>query len=118
MPTRRLLSKSSILLLSLILVSTAQLWAEVPAAPRGFANEDEVKQAYISGKLRVINLAIDVPESVTVQRNIEYGKGGSTPLKLDLYSPKQHSKSMPAVIFIHGCALKGGFRQIFLNYCT
>jgi acetyl esterase/lipase len=99
-------------------MSTAQLWAEVPAAPRGFANEDEVKQAYMSGKLRVINLAIDVPESVSVERNIEYGKGGSTPLKLDLYSPKQHLKSMPAVIFIHGGAWKGGYRQMYQYYCT
>jgi len=94
------------------------LRAEVPPAPPGFANEDEVKQAYVSGKLRVINLAIDVPDTVKVERNIEYCKLGDTSLKLDLYSPKDRSKPLPAVIFIHGGAWKGGYRQMYHYYCT
>ncbi|MCI0333937.1 MAG: alpha/beta hydrolase [Planctomycetes bacterium] len=93
-------------------------FAEVPPAPPGFANEDEVKQAYLSGKLKIINLAIDVPETVSVKKDIEYGKGGTIPLKLDLYSPKDHAKPVPAVIFIHGGAWKGGYRQMYHYYCT
>lgn len=100
------------------LIIAASLFAEVPPAPPGFANEDEVKQAYISGKLRVINLAIDVPDSVKVERNIEYCKPGDTSLKLDLYSPKNRSKPLPAIIFIHGGAWKGGYRQMYHYYCT
>jgi acetyl esterase/lipase len=92
--------------------------AEVPPAPPGYKSEDEVKQAYLSNKLRLINLAIDVPETVTVERNIEYGKGGNTSLKLDLYSPKERPKQLPAIVFIHGGAWKGGYRQMYHYYCT
>jgi acetyl esterase/lipase len=39
-------------------------------------------------------------------------------LKLDLYSPKDRAKPVPAVIFIHGGAWKGGYRQMYHFYCT
>jgi acetyl esterase/lipase len=96
----------------------AVLLAEVAPAPPGFTSEDEVKLAYSSGKLKIINLAIDVPDTVSVERNIEYGKGGDMSLKLDLYSPKEHSQPLPAVIFIHGGAWKSGYRQMYHYYCT
>src|SRR3954468_15961473 len=87
--------------------------AEVPPAPSGFASENDVKAAFISGKLKAIDLTIDVPATITVEKGIEYGKGGETSLKLDLYSPKDHSKAVPAVIFIHGGAWKSGYRQMY-----
>ncbi len=92
--------------------------AEVPPAPPGYASEDEVKQAYFTGRLKLIDLAIDVPETVSVEKGIEYGKGGDMPLKLDLYSPKHRTKPTPAVIFIHGGAWKSGYRQMYHYYCT
>jgi acetyl esterase/lipase len=92
--------------------------AEVAPAPPGFASEDEIKQAYVAGKLRLINLAIDLPDTVTLERNIEYGKGGAIPLKLDLYTPKERTKPVPAVIFIHGGAWKGGYRGMYHYYCV
>jgi acetyl esterase/lipase len=101
-----------------ILYPATSLLGEVPPAPPGYATEDEVKQAYNSGKLRIINLAIDVPDTVSVERNIEYGKGGDISLKLDLYSPKGNAKPVPAVLFIHGGAWKGGYRQMYHYYCT
>jgi acetyl esterase/lipase len=100
------------------LLLATKVRAEVPPAPPGYATEDEVKQAYSSGKLRIIDLAIEVPDSVEVERNIEYGKGGDIPLKLDLYSPKERDEPVPAVIFIHGGAWKGGYRQMYHYYCT
>jgi acetyl esterase/lipase len=104
--------------LSAMLIQAASLLAEVPPAPPGYASEDEVKQAYSSGKLRIIDLAVEVPDTVKVERNIEYGKGGDMSLKLDLYSPKARDEQMPAVIFIHGGAWKGGYRQMYHYYCT
>jgi acetyl esterase/lipase len=101
-----------------VVFSSQLLCAEVPPAPPGYANGDEVKQAFASGKLRIINMAIDVPESVSVERNIEYGKGGDISLKLDLYSPKELRDPVPGVIFIHGGAWKGGYRQMYHYYCT
>jgi acetyl esterase/lipase len=92
--------------------------AEVPPAPPGFASGDEVKKAYASGKLEIIDLAIDVPATVQVEKGIEYGKGGSNALKLDLYTPKDLAEPAPAVIFIHGGAWKSGYRQMYHYYCT
>jgi acetyl esterase/lipase len=92
--------------------------AEVPPAPPGYASEDEVKQAFFAGKLKPIDLTIDLPETVSLERNIEFGKGGDHALQLDLYSPKDRSHPVPAVLFIHGGAWKGGYRQIYHYYCT
>jgi acetyl esterase/lipase len=92
--------------------------AEVPAAPPGYSSEDEVKAAFLSGKLKPIDLTIDVPDTVTVQKNIEYGKGGDKPLQLDLYSPKERMHPLPVVLFIHGGGWTGGYRQIYHYYCT
>ena len=100
------------------LLFAALTWAEIPPAPPGFASEDEVKQAFLSGKLKPIDLTIDVPETVTHERNIEYGKGGDHALQLDLYSPKERKGPVPAVLFLHGGAWKGGYRQIYHYYCT
>jgi acetyl esterase/lipase len=97
---------------------TAVAVAEVPPAPPGYANEDEIKSAFLAGKLTPIDMTIAVPETVSVEKGIEYGKGGDVALKLDLYSPKQRAGEVPAVIFIHGGAWRGGSREMYHYYCT
>ncbi|MFO0792227.1 MAG: alpha/beta hydrolase [Pirellulales bacterium] len=92
--------------------------AEVPPAPPGYATEDDVKMAFAAGKIKPIDVTIDLPETVTLQRNIEYGKGGDHGLQLDLYAPKQHPQPLPVVLFIHGGAWKSGYRQIYHYYCV
>src|SRR3954451_5449520 len=77
-----------------------RVFAEVPPAPPGYASESDVKAAFVSGKLKAIDLTIDVPDTVTVQKNIEYGKGGEKALQLDLYSPKDRPRPLPAILFI------------------
>lgn len=91
---------------------------EVPAAPPGFASEKDVKAAFLAGKLKPIDLTIDVPDTVTHDRNIEFGKGGDRPLQLDLYTPKERSHPVPAILFIHGGGWSSGYRQIYHYYCT
>jgi acetyl esterase/lipase len=97
---------------------TAHALGEVPAAPPGFESEKDVKAAFLAGKLKPIDLTIEVPKSVTHERNIEYGKGGDRPLQIDLYSPKERSNPAPAILFIHGGGWSGGYRQIYHYYCT
>lgn len=99
-------------------LAVASALAEVPAAPPGFASEKEVKVAFLSGKLKAIDLTIDVPETVKVEKNIEYGNGGDHPLQLDLYSPKERSHPLPAILFLHGGGWSSGYRQIYHYYCT
>ncbi len=94
--------------------------AEVPPAPPGYASEQEVKEAFAAGKLKPIDMTIAVPETVVVEKGIEYGKGGDMALKLDLYSPKDRDpeKLVPGVIFIHGGAWRGGSREMYHYYCV
>lgn len=49
---------------------------------------------------------------VEVIRNVEYGKGGDTTLKLDIIRPKPLPKEpMPVVVFIHGGGWQGGNKE-------
>ncbi|MBA3484829.1 MAG: alpha/beta hydrolase [Pirellulales bacterium] len=99
-------------------IPAVQALAEIPPAPPGFASEDEVKLAFLTGKLKLIDLNIPVPETVSVEKGIEYGKGGDVALKLDLYSPKHHDMPSAAVLFIHGGAWKSGSREVYHYYRT
>ena len=98
--------------------TAANAVAEIPSPPPGYANEDEVKLAFLTGKLTPIDLNLPLPENVTVEKGIEYGKGGNSSLKLDLYSPKPGAESQPAIIFIHGGGWKSGNREVYHYYCT
>ena len=56
--------------------------------------------------------AASVPSDVEVVLNVEYGKGGGRPLKLDILRPKNTpEKPMPAVVFIHGGGWRGGKKE-------
>ena len=62
------------------------------------------------------NLAARIPADVEVMRDIEYGKGGDTPLKLDIVRPKTQPKDpMPVVVFIHGGGWQKGDKQSALG---
>lgn len=50
-----------------------------------------------------------LPENVTLQRDVEYGKAGDRPLKLDIIRPKRPADSpLPVIVFIHGGAWRAG----------
>jgi len=49
------------------------------------------------------------PDSVVIERDVEYGKGGEVSLRLDIVRPRQESeKPRPVIVFIHGGAWSGG----------
>ena len=50
-----------------------------------------------------------VPESVVIERDVEYGRAGQTPLLLDMVRPKKPAADkLPLVVFIHGGGWRGG----------
>jgi acetyl esterase/lipase len=53
---------------------------------------------------------VDVPTTtVTLIRDVEYGKGGDSPLLLDIYIPDIPAATpMPAIVYIHGGGWEGG----------
>ena len=52
--------------------------------------------------------AVQVPEGVTVHRDLIYGRVGERELPLDLYLPTDTSSPVPVVIWVHGGAWRGG----------
>jgi len=102
----------------LMFVGATIAQAEVPPAPSGYETPEETKQAIFSGKIKLVQFNLPVPNSVKLEKEIEYGKGGDVSLQLDLYSPKEISTAVPGVLFIHGGSWKGGSREIYHSYCV
>ncbi len=51
---------------------------------------------------------VNIPEGVTVHRDLIYGRVGQRELPLDLYLPADTSSPVPVVIWVHGGAWRGG----------
>ncbi len=50
-----------------------------------------------------------LPDSIEVQRDVEYGKGGDRPLKMHILRPKKlPADPMPVLVWIHGGGWRGG----------
>ena len=88
-----------------------------PPVPPGFASADDLMKAITSGKIELISLFNDIPDSISAETNIVYGKGGDRDLQLDLYRPKKADQPLPLIIFIHGGGWKGGQRTDMSYYC-
>lgn len=56
--------------------------------------------------------AADKLHEVTTDRNLTYGKGGNTELKLDLARPSDGGGPYPAIVCIHGGAWRFGSRSV------
>jgi acetyl esterase/lipase len=53
--------------------------------------------------------AFRMPDSVILERDVEYGKAGDRSLKLDIIRPRNPSeKPLPVIVFIHGGGWRGG----------
>ena len=89
-----------------------------PPAPPGFKNQDEAFKAVMGNQVKVIMPAapVPLPEGVTEQKDIEYGKVGDRALLLDLYTPAKIDKPAPGLIFIHGGGWSSGNRTDYKYY--
>lgn len=94
----------------------ADLIEGAPPIPPGFADMKEIEKALLSGKVKLIKPPSETPDSIAVTKDIEYGKGGDTPLLLDLYVPKNITKPVPALVFIHGGGWEGGDKKDYIVY--
>ncbi len=53
--------------------------------------------------------AFKLPETVVVEKDVEYGKAGERSLKLDIVRPRKPSeKPLPVIAFVHGGGWRGG----------
>ncbi len=111
----------------------AKVIAEAPAPPKQKASS--LLGMFVAGgtgRLKIIDLKMPVPENVVVKEDVEYGKVGNRSLLLDLYSPKEVPKPVPGIIFVHGggwvirdrkdfryhalCYAKRGYVATSINY--
>lgn len=61
--------------------------------------------------LLVVVAGLHGDPAIVVERDLGYGKGGETELKLDLAMPVAGSGPFPAVVFLHGEGWRAGNRQ-------
>jgi acetyl esterase/lipase len=87
-----------------------------PPIPKGFATEDEVKQALLTGKVGIINRNPPIPDEIKRIQDVEYFNVDGHSLKLDLFVPRQPKGPVPALVFIHGGGWVKGDRKDYLPY--
>jgi acetyl esterase/lipase len=94
----------------------AEFLKGAPEVPPGYADFKEVEKAMFSGKVKLIKPPAEMPPSITVTKDVEFGKGGDKALLLDLYVPKEIKKPVPALIFIHGGGWQMGDKKDYTVY--
>jgi acetyl esterase/lipase len=56
-----------------------------------------------------------VPPGVLYKKDIEFGKGGETPLLLDVAGPARVDKPLPCIVVIHGGGWRGGHFKVHVQ---
>ncbi len=92
---------------------------DIPPMPDGFATEDGVKTAILTGKVKIVDAVnVPIPDSIVVEKDIEFARVEDKSLKLDIYRPKKKEKPLPAIVFIHGGSWKGGDKEQLKLYAV
>jgi acetyl esterase/lipase len=65
--------------------------------------------------LPLVAVGQDRKPEIVIERDIVYGKGGTTDLQLDLAMPKEGEGPFPAVVCVHGGGWRNGKRQDLNN---
>jgi acetyl esterase/lipase len=100
----------------LAIACTVQVAFAQPPMPPGYATAEEAIAAIQSGKVKAVRVDPAALETTAVTNDIEYAKVGDRSLKLDLYSPKDLKKPVPAVIVIHGGGWQDGNKRDMRAY--
>lgn len=99
-------------------VILAESTTEVPPIPPGYPDESAVKTAILLGQIPLINLgSVSILDGVEEILDIEYGMGGESKLRLNLYLPKDRTRPTPAILFLHGGGWRSGTRSQMKYYC-
>ena len=61
--------------------------------------------------LSLLMAAADIPDSITIERDITYASVHGKDLKLDVYWHREAAEPLPLIVWIHGGAWKGGNKE-------
>ncbi len=89
-----------------------------PPPPPGYESNELLMKDLTGGKLPIIRPYPAMPEGITEQKDIEYGKVGERALLLDIYRPAKLDKPVPGLIFIHGGGWKSGNKKDYQYHCV
>ena len=90
----------------------------IPPAPHGYPSEySAFLMAYLFYDLIDIE-NYPTPPDVIEKTDIVFGKGGDTPLVLDVYSTAQEGAARPAIIIFYGGSWKGGNKEQLKCYAV
>lgn len=98
--------------------SAVQIESDSPPAAPGYKSQEEIAMALAIGKIKAVTVPKEMPEGVELLTDVTYGQVADRPLKLDLYKPVKLDKKVPALIFIHGGAWKGGNKDMYRPYAA
>jgi acetyl esterase/lipase len=87
-----------------------------PALSIGGTRAREINEKIKSGEIELAKPVTDLPAGVEASFDVEFGKGGTKPLLLDLFKPKEIKKPVPGLIFVHGGAWREGSRKNYGTY--
>lgn len=95
----------------------SKLTGTPPALSVGGTRAREINQKIQAGAIEIVKPMTDLPAGIEATFDIEFGKGGTKPLLLDLFKPKEIKKPVPGLIFVHGGAWREGDRKNYGIYC-
>ncbi|HIJ65390.1 MAG TPA: alpha/beta hydrolase [Candidatus Hydrogenedentes bacterium] len=88
---------------------------EAPPLPAGYQTSKDLQRDIQAGKLEFLGPQhVSISEATLVENDIEYGRVGDHALLLNLFRPKEITKPVPGLVFIHG----GGWELKGKEFCT
>lgn len=104
-----------ILLFSLILCGDKPQNGELDH-PRGYWNNTTLKWSYRLGLIDLVDLELNIPDSIKVFKDILFKETSEKALKLDIYKKNNITNPTPLIVFIHGGSWKYGQKEDYLIY--
>ncbi len=82
-------------------------------APAGKVPPSPAPEKLVAAREKARTAKLEIPDSVEVVRDVQYGTGAAEPLVLDIYRPKWRPKQrangpLPALMWVHGGAWESG----------
>jgi acetyl esterase/lipase len=87
-----------------------EAWLRVDGEARPWIFSNPI---YVRQPPELVMPQVETPPGVAVYRDLAYVEAGDAKQKLDLYIPKDDTKKLPTLLFLHGGSWTGGDRSLY-----